>query len=110
MNKIVEENIINLGDITDVYKSIETSGLLSKSQKNILKYIVSFNLQRGVTASSLIEHMNVSKQAINCSLQQLMKRNFVTRYKDKVFIYKINQIRLLELLEDYKKKQNIRIN
>jgi predicted transcriptional regulator len=101
MNKILEENLINLGDITDAYKAIDTSGLLSKSQKNILKYIVSFNLQRGVTASSLIEHMNVSKQAINCSLQQLMKRNFV---------YKINQSRLLELLEDYQKKQNIKIN
>ena len=110
MNKILEENIINLTDITDVYKAIDTSGLLSKSQKNILKYIVSFDLQRGVTASSLIEHMNVSKQAINCSLQQLMKRNFVTRYKDKVFLYKINKNRLLELLEDYQKKQNIRIN
>jgi len=110
MSKILEENITNLGDINDLYKAIETSGLLSKSQKSILKYIVSFNLQRGVTASSLIEYMNVSKQAINCSLQQLMKRNFVTRYRDKVFIYKINNSRLLELLEDYQKKQNIRIS
>ena len=41
MNKILEENITNLGDINDLYKAIDTSGLLSKSQKNILKYIVS---------------------------------------------------------------------
>jgi len=101
---------MNLGDINDLYKAIDTSGVLSKSQKNILKYIVSFDLQRGVAASSMMGYMNVSKQAINCSLQQLMKRNFVTRYKDKVFMYKVNHNRLLEILEDYKKRLNIRIN
>lgn len=97
-------------DIDEAYKAIETSNLLSKSQKNILKYIVSFNLQRGVTATDIIEFMNISKQAVNFSLQQLIKRNFITRYRDKVFIYKINKDKLSELLEDYQNKKHLKIN
>lgn len=110
MNIILEKTLSEFKDIKTIQKAIDSSGILSKSQKAILKYIVSFNLQRGVSASFLIEHMNISKQAINFSLQQLMKRNFITRYRDKVFLYTVNSPRFLELLEDYQNKQNIKIS
>jgi predicted transcriptional regulator len=97
-------------DKSEFLRAIDDSGLLSNSQKNILKYIVSFDLKRGVPAFSIMEYMKISKQAVNYSLQQLMKRNFIDRRKDKVFIYTIHQAKLLELLEDYNQKKNLNIN
>ena len=84
-----------------ILKAIHSSGLLSKSQKSILQYIVSFDLNRGVTASAIMNHMQITKQAVNFSLKELIKRNFVIRSKDRVFIYKVNQNKLEEILEDY---------
>jgi DNA-binding MarR family transcriptional regulator len=97
-------------EINEFYNAIDDSGLLSSSQKNILKYIVSFDPKRGVPASSIMEYTQISKQAVNFSLQQLIKRNFISRKKDRVFVYTVNQIRLSELLEDYKKKKSLKID
>ena len=96
--------------INEYCEAIEDSGLLSKSQKSILKYIVSFDLARGVPSSSIIDYMQITKQAVNFSLKELLKRAFVVRKKDKVFIYTINQIKLSELLEDYRKKKELKLN
>lgn len=108
MNTISQRELMNFENQNEIYKAIDTSGLLSKSQKNILKYIVSFDLERGVAALNIMDSMKVSKQAINFSLQQLMKRNFLTRYKDKVFVYKINRNKLSELIEDYRIRQKLK--
>ena len=54
--------------------------------------------------------MQITKQAVNFSLKELLKRAFVVRKKDKVFIYTINQIKLSELLEDYRKKKELKLN
>ena len=91
----------------EIYLAIDDSGLLSKSQKNILKYISSFDLKRGVPASSIMSYMQISKQAVNFSLRELVKRKFLTRKKDKVYIYNINSNRLDELLDDYKNKKKL---
>ena len=95
---------------SNLLNAIEDSGLLSKSQKNILKYIVSFDLLRGVPASSIMDYMQITKQAVNFSLKELVKRGFVDRTKDKVFIYTVNQKKIDELLEDYNKKMELKLN
>ena len=110
MNAILQRELVVFDNTNEIYKAIDTSGLLSRSQKGILKYIVSFDLERGVAASTIMDSMKVSKQAVNFSLQQLMKRNFLTRYKDKVFVYKINRNKLSELIEDYRTKQKLKMS
>jgi predicted transcriptional regulator len=57
-----------------------------------------------------MSYMQISKQAVNFSLKELTKRNFVTRKKDKVFIYTVNVNKISELLEDYKIKSNLKID
>jgi predicted transcriptional regulator len=94
---------MELNDINEIHKAIDVSDLLSKSQKEILKYIVSFDLERGLPAISIMKHLEVTKQAISFSLKQLMNRKFLTRYKDKVFVYRINRQRLEEIITDYRK-------
>ena len=96
--------------INEFQEAIDDSGILSKSQKNILKYITSFDLERGVAAASIMSHMQISTQAVNYSLKELIKRNFLTRKKDRVFIYTVNVKKILELLEDYKIKRNLKLN
>jgi len=96
--------------INEFQEAIDDSGILSKSQKNILKYITSFDLERGVAAASIMSHMQISKQAVNYSLKELIKRNFLMRKKDRVFIYTVNVKKILELLEDYKIKRNLKSN
>jgi len=110
MNAILKTTMMVIENEKEAYKAVDSSGLLSKSQKNIIKYIISFDLDRGVTSLSLMEFMKVSKQAVNFSLQQLIKRDFVTRYKDKVFIYRIKPSKFNELLHDYRKKQTLSFN
>lgn len=89
--------------MNEIYAAIDYSDLLSKSQKEILKYLVSFELDRGLPAISIMKYLKVTKQAISFSLKQLMNRNFLTRYKDKVYVYKINRQRLEEIIVDYRK-------
>ena len=101
---------MELNNINEMQLAIDYSDLLSKSQKEILKYIVSFDLERGLPAVSIMKHMKVTKQAIGFSLKQLMSRKFLTRYKDKVFVYRINRTRIQEIVVDYRKMKQMQVN
>jgi len=84
-----------------IYNAIDSTGLLSKSQKTIIKYILSFGYEKGVTAQSIQNYTKNSKQAINSNLKLLIKRNFLYRKKDRVFIYYCNQEKIQEIQEEY---------
>jgi len=101
---------MSLEDIQKIKYAIDDTGLLSNSQKIILKYLISFNIDRGVSSSSIMDYLEITKQAINFSLKQLMKRGFVCRNKDRVFVYKVNLGRMHELVEDFDKKLKLKQN
>ena len=90
-----------MGDF--INKAIEATGLLSKSQKTILQYINSFGYKKGVTAHSVQNYTKSSKQAVNNNLNLLIKRDFLYRNKERVFLYYCDQKKIQELLEEYKK-------
>jgi DNA-binding MarR family transcriptional regulator len=83
-------------------KAIESTGLLSKGQKKILKYILAFDQNNGVTADSIRDFAKITRQAANVHLQRLLDRGFVTREKNRVYVYFVKQKKIEEILEEYK--------
>jgi len=59
-----------------------------------------------VSAASILDMMGTSKQAVHFSIRKLLDRKFITRQKDRVFVYEANKIRIIELIERYNQKLN----
>ena len=92
----------------DIMKNIDTckeainfTGFLSKGQKEILKYILAFDAKGGVTADTIKNSSNISRQAANIHLKHLMDRGFVTRKKNRIYVYFAKKRMLLELIEAF---------
>lgn len=83
-------------------KIIDATGLLSKSQKTIIKYIASLGIEKKVTSHSIQNYTKASKQAVNSNLNLLIKRRFLNREKDRIYMYYLNKEKLGELEEEYK--------
>ena len=83
-------------------KAVDTTGLLSKSQKIIIKYILSFGTNKGLTANSIQNYTKSSKQAVNTNLNLLIKRDFLYRKKDRIYLYYCNDKKIQEIVEEYK--------
>ena len=82
--------------------AIDSTGLLSKSQKVIVKYILSFGLNKGLTSNSIQNYTKTSKQAVNTNLNLLIKRDFVYRKKDRIYLYYCNDKKIQEIVDEYK--------
>jgi predicted transcriptional regulator len=82
-------------------EAIEFTGFLSKGQKTILKYILAFNDNGGVTADTIKNSSEISRQAANIHLKHLMDRGFVNREKNRVYTYYPKQRKIQELVESY---------
>ena len=78
-------------------QAIESSKILSDGQKKLLTILVQFDA--GVPISQIMELMNSSKQTIHFNMKKLLKRGYVLREKEMVFIYKANQSKMVEILE-----------
>jgi Fic family protein len=83
--------------------AIDSTGLLSKSQKIIVKYILSFGLSKGLTSNSIQNYIKSSKQAVNANLNLLIKRDFLYRKKDRIYLYYCNNKKIQEIVEEYKR-------
>ena len=93
----------------DIMKNIEVckeainfTGLLSKGQKSVLKYILAFDSKGGVTADTIKNSSVISRQAANVHLKHLMERGFVNRRKNRVYVYYPEKIMLQKIIEEYK--------
>ena len=82
--------------------SIQDSDILSAAQKKVLTIICDSNYP--ISCSSILDLMGTSKQAAHFSLTRLLDREFITRAKDRVFVYQANPTRMAELIERYKNK------
>lgn len=94
-------------EIEEYKKAIDFTGDLSKGQKNILKQVLSFSPQKGVTADVIKKITGISRQAASVHLQRLMHRKFAFRKKDRVYKYFANLEKLNGLLEEYKIAQQL---
>jgi len=99
----------------DIMKNIEIckeainfTGLLSKGQKSVLKYMLAFDSKGGVTADTIKNSSIISRQAANVHLKHLMERGFVDRSKNRVFVYYPNKTRLQQIIEEYKTSQKLK--
>lgn len=77
--------------------AIENSKLLSNGQKKILNILVQFDT--GIPISQIMELMNSSKQTIHFNMKKLLQRHYVLREREMVFVYKVNQSKVLEISE-----------
>jgi predicted DNA-binding protein YlxM (UPF0122 family) len=87
-------------------ESIEDADILSSGQKKVLNIIC--NSDYPLSASSILDMTGSSKQAVHFSIKRLLDRNFIGRKKDRVFVYEPNKIRILELMERYNQKLQIK--
>jgi len=81
-------------------QAIAASHIIPKGQKPVLDAICMRS--HPVPAKELEDALQLSRASINFSLQMLLKRNFILRSKDGVFLYTPNTERLLELQARYK--------
>jgi Fic family protein len=84
-------------------QALDSTGLLSKSQKEIIKYILSFDLNKGITSHSIQNYTKSSKQAVNNNLNILIKRDFLYRKKDRIYMYYCNEKKIQEIVAEYNK-------
>lgn len=89
-----EKNILEL--------AIMDTDLLSKKQKDV--FLIICNSDFPLSSYSIEKKMGVTRQAVYLTLQALLKRGFITRTKDRIFVYQPNQLKKLELIERYKQK------
>jgi len=83
---------------------IKESTLLSKAQKELMLILLEF--ENGITMSELEIITAQSKQTLFLKIRKLLDRGFIVREKDMVFIYKINQSKMLSILTNYQLIQN----
>lgn len=78
-------------------EAINNSKLLSAGQKKILSVLIQFDT--GIPISQLMELMNSSKQSIHFNMKKLLQREYVLREREMVYVYKVNQKKLVEIVE-----------
>ena len=83
-------------------EAIDSSAIIPPGQKRVLKTICSYSYP--ISAKEIEDELQISRPSTNFALQQLLKRNFIIRIKDSIFLYKENIERLEELKLRYIEK------
>lgn len=83
-------------------KAIDSSVIIPPGQKRVLKIICAHFYP--LSAREIEEELALTRPSVNFSLKQLLKRNFITRIKENIFLYKPNQERIEELKARYIEK------
>ena len=89
-----------------ILEAIEDSGMLSKGQKLILKTIV--QCEQGLPSTSLMKILELSRQGLYFNIKKLFDRGFLIREKDSVYVYKVNEHKMIDIVETHNqiKKMN----
>jgi Fic family protein len=88
--------------------AIESSDLLSVGQKEILKTLV--RCEEGLSVPSIMKILGASKQALHFNIKKLLEREYLTRIKDRIYVYRSNKVKIKELIELHLKKVSIKNN
>lgn len=80
-------------------KAIDCLKIIPNKQKEVFKIICSRSYP--ISAKEIETDLCLSRPSINFSLKILLKRGFILRTKDNVFLYKANPERLEEIKERY---------
>lgn len=99
---------VDIDNIEQYKNAIDVTGDLSKGQKDILKYVISFDQKKGVNTDIIQRIAGISRQAASVHLQRLMKMDFVFREKKRIYKYFANQQKLSEILAEYLAIQNLK--
>lgn len=92
----------SIDQIEEYKKAIDFTGDLARKQKDILKYVISFDLEKGVTTETIRNVANITRQAASVHLQRLMYREFVFRKKDRIYKYFVIKEKLDSILDEYR--------
>lgn len=89
-----------------IMASIDDSDLISGSDKKIIKALLVTNQK--VSTNFLMDVLSDSKQNLYIKLRRLIKRGYISRIKDRVYLYQLEEQKLQELLDMYMAKQKIK--
>lgn len=82
--------------------AIDDTDILSTKQKEVLQILCNANF--AISSGTIENKMDVTRQAVYLTLKALLDRGFITRKKERVFLYEPNKLKALELIERYKEK------
>lgn len=88
---------------TSLEKAIDNYNVLSESQKKILKTLISFDYP--VPSDVIMNLTCLSKQAFHFSMKKLLTQRFVDREKIRIFVYKENKEKMLQILDIYTQQE-----
>ena len=91
-----------------VDNAIQSSDLLSAGQKEILKTLM--RCEEGLSVPSIMKIQGASKQALHFNIKKLLEREYLTRVKNRIYVYRFNKIKIIEFIELYLKKVSITKN
>jgi predicted transcriptional regulator len=83
--------------------AIDHYSILSETQKQILKILVNFD--QGAPADTIMKLTGLSKQAVHFSVKKLLQQNIISRKKVRVFVYKANRDKMLEIVNFYNQQK-----
>jgi predicted transcriptional regulator len=83
--------------------AIENYSGFSENQKQILKTIINF--ENEIPSDVILTVLGLSKQAFHFSMKRLLEEGYIVRKKVKVYLYKINEAKLLSVVDTYNTQQ-----
>jgi len=86
-------------NINLLQQAIDYSPLIPKRQGNVLKIICSKSYS--ISAKEIEELLGLTRPSISFSLKMLLKRNFITRVRDNIYLYCCNKERIEEIIKRY---------
>lgn len=81
-------------------QAIDDTDILSPKQKVAFKIIC--ESEYAVSSVTIEKSMNITRQAVYLTLKALLDRSFITRKKERIFLYSPSKLKILELIERYK--------
>lgn len=97
-----------LEEIEIIKEAIDNYDVFSAGQKKILKILIEF--EEPVPVNIIQKVAGVTRQAFSFSMQGLLKLGFITREKQRVFIYQINKEKIQEVINIYIKQKKLTNN
>lgn len=98
----------NLEEKKIAIEAIDNYSVFSAGQKVIMKILINFDYP--VPVDIIQKVAGVSRQSFNFSIQGLLKLEFISREKNRVFIYRVNYQKLSEIINIYKKQKILEKN
>jgi predicted transcriptional regulator len=83
-------------------EAIENSAIIPRVQKIVLKVICSSSYP--ISAKEIEDILGLSRPSVSFSLKMLLKRHFINRSKDNVYLYSPNKERMKEIRERFVSK------